>query len=202
MPLRTVTGQCNHPDGTPWVGGEVSFHLTTAFETGTEVYPSERHVETLDALGQFSITLGVPSTGTAEYSIGTPDHLYYTAYIPDGPATTLQTLITIAGTSVAPSALQTLLDAAEVLTIRNVALTGNITAADEYIRASGTITLTLPAATGSGVQYTVKNVGVGVITLAAAGGQTIDGVASQLIPSLNRMTVADGAAGAWDILGG
>ena len=48
---------------------------------------------------------------------------------------------------------------------------------------SNTFTVTLPTAAGiQGQVFTVKNSGTGVITVAAAGGEFIDGVATQVLP--------------------
>lgn len=95
MPTRTVTGTCRHVDGTGWASGVVKFHLITAFETTTEVYPQEVFSETLDANGAFSITLGVPDTGSASYVIITPDNAAYSVSLADGAATTLQALLSL-----------------------------------------------------------------------------------------------------------
>jgi len=47
---------------------------------------------------------------------------------------------------------------------------------------ANTFTVTLPTAAGAqGQIYTVKNSGTGVITVAAAGGEFIDGAATQLL---------------------
>lgn len=51
-----------------------------------------------------------------------------------------------------------------------------ITTSDEVVDANGTLTLTLPPAAGlAGLPYTIKNSGVGVVTLAADGSELIDG---------------------------
>lgn len=50
---------------------------------------------------------------------------------------------------------------------------------------SGTTTATLPTAVGNTNRYTVKNTGVGVVTLNTTGGQTIDGSASASLPVAN-----------------
>ena len=48
---------------------------------------------------------------------------------------------------------------------------------------ANTFTVTLPTAIGlQGQIFTVKNSGTGVITVAAAGGEFIDGAATQLLP--------------------
>lgn len=202
MSTRTVTGTILTPDGTAWAGAEISFWLKTSFETSTQVYPEKTHKETTDANGQFSTALGVPDTGAAHYVIGLPDGQSYTVYLAAGASVDLVTLITVAGTSESQDDLQTLLDAAAVFTIRSVSTTGNILATDEYVRASGTITLTLPAATGSGWAVAVKNVGSGVITVDGNGDETIDSSASVVLTAGTDNVFIDAVAGAWDTIGG
>jgi hypothetical protein len=168
-----------------------------AFETSTAVYPVKDHTETTDASGQFSTALGVPDTGTAHYRVRLPDNTDHEFYLEAGTAVDLVTLLTVAGTSAAPSALQTLLDAAEVFTIRSASITGDIVATDELVLASGTITLTLPAATGSGVGYAVKNTGTGTITVEGSSSETIDGSANVTLDANDSYVFIDSASGAW-----
>lgn len=200
MTTRTVTGTLYHLDGTAWAGGAVTFTLLETFENGTTVYPQENHTETLDASGQFTITLAVPDTGTAPYEIHTPDGLGYRVNLGAGAATDLVTLLTIATSVVSQSALQTLLDANNVMTVREVTSTDSIVASDEYIRASGTFTLSLPAATGSKVMYVVKNASTGTITVARAGTDMIDGSTSKAIDALENRVFFDAADGEWDVI--
>lgn len=48
---------------------------------------------------------------------------------------------------------------------------------------ANTFTVTLPTASGiQGQVFTVKNSGTGIITVAAAGGEFIDGAATQVLP--------------------
>ena len=110
MPTRIVTGTILHDDGSPWTGGIIKFELIRAFETSTEVYPVDIHSEILDVNGEFSVTLGVPETGTACYCIHMPDGNRYIIYLASGAATDLITLITIARSRVAQDAVLTLLN--------------------------------------------------------------------------------------------
>ena len=48
--------------------------------------------------------------------------------------------------------------------------------------ASGTTTLTLPTAVGNLNQYTVKNIGTGIVTIATTSSQTIDGSTTAVMP--------------------
>jgi len=65
------------------------------------------------------------------------------------------------------------------ITFPYVAITGTYTVrADDYAVdcTSGTFTVTLPSAVGiTGKIYVIKNSGGGVITVEAAGAETIDG---------------------------
>jgi hypothetical protein len=73
---------------------------------------------------------------------------------------------------------------------------------NRLIRASNTITLTLPAASAStvGSALHIKNVGVNVITVAAAGADTIDGGASVTIDIPNNsISIYCISASAWEI---
>lgn len=65
---------------------------------------------------------------------------------------------------------------------------------------SGTGTLTVPAATDGGVfKITVKNVGSGIITIAARGDDTIDGVATKVLDTQNQSVdlISNGTDGWW-----
>ena len=59
---------------------------------------------------------------------------------------------------------------------------GTLTGADEFVNVtSGTHTQTLPTAVGYTKEYTIKNSGTGVVTIATTGGQTIDGFPSEVL---------------------
>lgn len=72
------------------------------------------------------------------------------------------------------------------LKVKYVAISGtySVTATDCVIDCTAnTFTVTLPTAAGiQGQVFTVKNSGTGVITVAAAGGEFIDGAATQILP--------------------
>jgi hypothetical protein len=195
MPTRTVTGTIYDQDGSA-ATGSVAFRLLESFETSTGVFYAGEHTETLVA-GAFSISLGVPDTGTAHYQVTLPGNEWHDFYIAAGAATDLQTILTISGSAVAQDDLQTLMDAASVLTIVTKTGTYVIEAEDEVILCDGTFAVTLPAATGSGKPYLVKNIGTGMITLTAAGSDLIDGAATQTIIASDRMAVIDAVSGKW-----
>ena len=82
----------------------------------------------------------------------------------------------------------------------------SILASDYTIRAdatSGVVTANLPAATGSGRIIRIKKIdnSANAVTLAAAGGETVDGAASaSLTDQYSTLSVQDAAAGVWDIV--
>jgi hypothetical protein len=202
MGTRTITGTVKYPDDSYWVGGIVTITLLESFETSTTFYPAKGVEITLDSGGHFGQAFGVPDTGTAYYEYRGPNDDAFKFYLADGAAVDIVTLRAIANTSAAQDDLQTLLDAAAVMTITGVTATYQVLATDEYIRANGTFTITLPAATGSGSIYGVKNVGTGTITIEGAGAETIDGAANMTIYADSAYGFIDVAAGAWDAIGG
>ena len=194
---RTVTGQILYPDGTAWSGGVVKFQLVEGFETSTTVYPKKTHEETLDASGEFTIDLAVPDSGTAWYRITLPDYNVYDVYLEAGAATNLQTLITIATTAEDANDLQTLLDANNVLAITYTDADLELTSTHEYVWSDGTVTITLPATTGSGKVYFVANQGTGTITTAVTGSDTINDTTPLTIPTMTVAWYADIEVGNW-----
>ena len=88
--------------------------------------------------------------------------------------------------------------------VSSVSTTSTLSAitADILIRASNTITLTLPAASASsvGAHAAIKNIGTGTITIAAAGSDTIDGAASVTIAVQNNsLSIYCVSSSAWEI---
>ena len=112
MTTRVVTGAVLDPNGDPYTGN-VLFELLSPFTTGDAVYPAKVATVAIDSNGAIDTELAVPDEGTALYRITLPDNSSYLVYLAAGAATTLQALITIAGSSVDQDALQTLLDAHE-----------------------------------------------------------------------------------------
>lgn len=62
-------------------------------------------------------------------------------------------------------------------------------------------TVTLPAATGSGQEITVKNRNTNTVTVEGDDSDSIDGAANTTLTSNQRVTVLDYAAGQWAIIG-
>jgi len=71
---------------------------------------------------------------------------------------------------------------------------------DDVILCNGTFTATLPAATGTGKVFHIKNIGTGVITVAGNGTETIDNELTQTVNSYENLQVIDGSSGNWYIL--
>jgi hypothetical protein len=100
------------------------------------------------------------------------------------------------------------------LKILNLATNIILSLQNEYIRCTGTVTLVLPQATGSGKLYYIKNTGSGTITVTPHTGDLINGAASLTIGAVGTnllftdgdahnyalRTIIDVAPGAWDIL--
>ena len=197
---RTVTGNITQIDGTAWASANVTFDLLEEFVTSTGVQPRETHTETTDAGGNFSIDLTVPDTGTAYYLVTLPDNERHEFYLDAGAATDIQTILAALTSPTTPSALQAIIDAANIANVKNKVGAYVIAAGDEVIRCDGTFTVTLPPATGSGLAYCVKNVGSGAITVDGDGADTIDGSATSTLYSKDSSAFLDAATSTWDIL--
>lgn len=66
------------------------------------------------------------------------------------------------------------------------------------IICNGTFTVTLPAAVNSGATFWIKNIGVGVITIDAGVGRTIDGAqTAQLKWQYEAIQIFDCALNTW-----
>ena len=90
------------------------------------------------------------------------------------------------------------------VTFPYVAVTGTYTvSADDYAVdcTSGTFTVTLPSAVGiTGKIYVIKNSGAGVISVAATGGQLIDGSSPKTLNQYDSLYIQSTGAG-WVIDG-
>lgn len=196
MTTRTVTGTIKHADGTAWQTGAVQFRVMEPFTSGTDTYPTETHTETTDSNGAFSTALGVPASGSAHYYVVLPDESGHELYLSSGDAVDLSTLLIT--TAADADAVEALLTVAKRITSTNVTGTYTMLTSDEYIRASGTFTVTLLAATATGRVITIKNIGTGTITVAPAGTDTIDGATTWTLIPLASVTLIDASAGRWD----
>ena len=76
------------------------------------------------------------------------------------------------------------------------------TLADEVIVANKAtaMSVTLPAATGSGKPFTIASINIGPVTLACNGAETVNGDATQTLYQWESMQVVDYAAGVWVVV--
>jgi hypothetical protein len=88
------------------------------------------------------------------------------------------------------------------LSVRSVTAAAAVLNDDDVVLASGTFSVTLPVANNSvGRMITVKNIGVGTVTVVATGSDTIDGAASYpLSLAYESVTVVGAGGGAWVIV--
>ena len=201
---RPFTVTILKPDGSAWNGGKFTISLREGFAGVDEAVSSYTIEYTLDTNGQIAtqpIALETPPTGTAHYLFGEPGGESTEAYIETGAAVDYSTLKTVASAAVDQDAAQDLFDQSQVFAITNATTTYAVQATDEYIRCSGTFTVTAPAATGSGRVVAFKNVGSGNITLTPDGADTIDGYSSIILPPLAGLSIIDAASWRWDIHG-
>ena len=68
------------------------------------------------------------------------------------------------------------------------------------VATSGTFTLTLMAATGSGRILTVKNMGAGTVTVDGNSTDIIDGSLTKALTNIHGITIQDFASGQWLII--
>lgn len=77
-----------------------------------------------------------------------------------------------------------------------------LTTADDVVIANKAtaITITMPAATGSGRRFIVKSIGAGACTIDGDGADTIDGAATAVLSQYDAAQLIDYAANAWVIV--
>lgn len=81
--------------------------------------------------------------------------------------------------------------------------TYTITSADHTIICNHAVTpftITLPAATGTGRIYRIKNIGAALVTVQCNGAETLDGENSQPLDEWSGMVIVDYGAGVWVII--
>jgi hypothetical protein len=62
------------------------------------------------------------------------------------------------------------------------------------------MTITLPAATGTGQWFAIGSIGAGAVTVDGSGADVIDGSATQVIYQYDTIQIVDYAAGAWKVI--
>jgi hypothetical protein len=84
--------------------------------------------------------------------------------------------------------------------ITSASATYTILAADEIVLCDGTFTVTLQAASArAGIPVTIKNIGVGVITVDGAGAETIDSNLTISILSMESYALISDGSNWWII---
>lgn len=80
--------------------------------------------------------------------------------------------------------------------------TYTVTTADEVVVCNSTtaFTVTLPAATGGGQTYAVKNINTGTITVEGDGSDTLDGAANITLGQWDAVQLVDYAANSWVVI--
>lgn len=190
---RTVTGTILKPDGTAYTDWAVKFSLLAEIISGGAVIPKYTIDITTDSNGAFSTTLMVPDSGTALYKLYFPSGYSYEFNLSSGSSIGLNEIISIATVASDPNYITELTS----LNITYTAVDLQITAAHEYVWSDGTVTITLPASTGSGDVYFINNQGVGTITPAVTGSDTINGTTPLTIPANTIAFYVDAEVGNW-----
>ena len=77
-----------------------------------------------------------------------------------------------------------------------------ISASDYFVicNKATAMTITLPAASGSGKSYMIKSIGVGKVTIDANGAETIDGELTQTLDQWDCINIVDYASGKWLVI--
>lgn len=86
---------------------------------------------------------------------------------------------------------------------KTVASNYTLLPSDQYLRINSPtalVTVTLPAATGTGLVLIIKNVNAATATVTAQGSDLVDGASSVPLTQYQATKLLDGAAGHWDKL--
>ena len=190
---RTVTGTVLQPDATAYTDWVLKFTLITEIISDGAVVPGHTVEVITETDGTFSTTLCVPDTGTAYYRVTFKTGYSYEFNLSSGSSIGLNEIISIATVASDPNYITELTS----LDITYTAVDLQITAAHEYVWSDGAVTITLPATTGSGDAYFIANQGVGTITPAVTGSDTINGTTPLTIPANTIAYYVDAEVGNW-----
>ena len=190
---RTVTGTILKPDGTVYTDWAVRFMLLAEIISGGAVIPRNTIEITTDSNGDFTTTLAVPDSGTAYYRLSFKSGYSYDFNLSAGSSIGLNEIISIATVAVDPNYITELTSLKITYTDADLELT----AAHEYVWSDETVTITLPATTGSGDVYFISNQGTGTITPAVTGSDTINGTTPLTIPTMTIAYYVDAEVGNW-----
>ena len=150
---RTVTGTILKPDGTVYTDWAVKFTLLNEIISGGAVIPRHEIEVTTASDGTFTKTLTVPDSGTTTYRLTFQTGYSYDFNLASGSSIGLNEIMSIATVAADPNYITELTS----LTITYTAIDLQITAAHEYVWSDGTVTITLPASTGSGDAYILES---------------------------------------------
>jgi hypothetical protein len=190
---RTVTGTVLKPDGTVYTNWAVKFTLLAEIISDGDLIPRNTVEITTDSNGDFSTTLAVPDSGTAYYRLGFQTGYSYDFNLASGSSIGLNEIISIPIVAVDPNYITELTSLKITYTDADLELT----AAHEYVWSDETVTITLPASTGSGDVYFISNQGSGTITPAVTGSDTINGTTPLVIPANTIAYYVDAEVGNW-----
>ena len=190
---RTVTGTVLKPDGTVYTNWAVMFMLLSEIISDGDVIPKNSVEITTDSNGDFSTTLAVPDSGTAYYNLRFQTGYSHDFNLASGASIGLNEIISIETVAVDPNDITELTSLKITYTDADLELT----AAHEYVWSDETVTITLPASTGSGDVYFISNQGSGTITPAVTGTDTINGTTPLVIPANTIAYYVDAEVGNW-----
>jgi len=169
------------------------FTLLSEIISDGDVIPKNSVEITTDSNGDFSTTLAVPDSGTAYYNLRFQTGYSYDFNLSSGSSIGLNEIVSIATVAVDPNYITELTSLKITYTDADLELT----AAHEYVWSDGTVTITLPASTGSGDVYFISNQGSGTITPAVTGSDTINGTTPLVIPANTIAYYVDAEVGNW-----
>jgi hypothetical protein len=181
------------PDGTVYTKWAVKFTLLAEIISDGDLIPRNTVEITTDSNGDFSTTLAVPDSGTAYYRLGFQTGYSYDFNLSGGSSIGLNEIISIATVASDPNYITELTSLKITYTDADLVLT----AAHEYVWSDGTVTITLPATTGSGDVYFISNQGSGTITPAVTGSDTINSTTPLTIPTMTIAYYVDAEVGNW-----
>ena len=194
MTVRTVTGTIKKPDGTVYSGVILTFSLKDNIISSSIFVPKTSIQITTGTDGTFTVDLYVPDTGTAQYELLSSVGGYQQPFnLASGSSIDLSEILSISTVASDPNYITELTS----LTITYTDADLQITAAHEYVWSDGTVTITLPASTGSGEVYFISNQGSGTITPAVTGSDTINGTTPLVIPANTIAYYVDAESGNW-----
>ena len=194
MTVRTVTGTIKKPDGTSYSGVILTFSLKDNIISSSIFVPKTSIQITTGTDGTFTVDLYVPDTGTAQYELLSSVGGYQQPFnLASGSSIDLSEILSIPTVASDPNYITELTS----LTITYTDADLQITAAHEYVWSDGTVTITLPASTGSGEVYFISNQGSGTITPAVTGSDTINNTTPLTIPTMTTAFYVDAAVGNW-----